>query len=665
MKQALTVLLLITAIQFAFATDYYVSSSTGDDNNNGLSTGTPWETFTKIQNFSFAPGDQILLKKGDVWHQTFKLNSSGTVSQPITISSYGTGINPIIDVIAAYNNLNWTNAVLGSNIWSTPDVPYDPKRLLIDGVEVLDAAEDRDVELGTNIPDLVQWYYDDDAYILKIYSTVSPEYRDIRFSSELYGLSIADEHNINIENIEIIGGYRYCVALSSCSHITLTNLRVGKYANHGMLMGAYKVNGVNFQLCDSVIIDNCIIDTEYTFDYSQAGTASGVSNRGPREGVLFRGTTNCELKNSTVKNYCHANINIFAPATEPGGTQLDERVVQNCKIYNNIITSPDIAYGGRAAIDGFCFDNEIYNNLFVDIAVQNQFNGYNNHIHHNIFKGIKSSPLKTYTTGNAIALQGYYIEAFGNIFENNIMIDCESAGIYISGNNGYGDVTNNIFRNNIIYNCGIVDNYIGLAVATDTNTYSNYGNTLENNLVYNDNSTETILFYNTTMDVTSLNSENNTNDYSISNNIAANPMFLDVLNDDFHLQNTSPCIDSGITPLATVDMDGNSIPYPGTLPDIGIYEYQATLSVDDYLANSSFFIYPNPINNSLFIKNTSNEKIQAITVFDMTGKQIFRKTIGTKNSNQIELNVSEFKQGFYILKLNTSLHSYSKGIIKE
>ncbi|RLD76880.1 MAG: hypothetical protein DRJ07_15570 [Bacteroidetes bacterium] len=662
MDKLLATIIFLLSIQFTFATDYYISSSIGDDNNNGISAATPWKTFTKIQAFSFSPGDNILLKKGDVWNQTFKIYSAGTVIQPIVVSSYGTGEMPIVDVVADHNNLGWMG--IGNNLWSTLEVPYDPKRLLIDGVEVLDAATDLEYELGTNIPDLVQYYYDDELSVFNIYSTDSPTNHDIKFSSEPYALVLSNDHNITIENIEFIGGYRICVAISSCSGITLRNLKVGKYANFGIQMGSYKVNGVNFQLCENVIIDNCIVDSGYTFDYSDAGTVGYTSDRGPREGVLFRGTINCELKNSLVKNYCHANLNIFAPATEPGGDPLDERVVQDCKIYNNTFTSPDIAYGGRAAIDGFCFNNEIYNNLFIDTSVQNQFNGYDNHIHHNIFKRIKSSPLKAWATGNAIAVQGYYLEVKGNVFENNLMIDCESAGFYISGNNGYGDISDNTFRNNSIYNCGTADNNIGIEVATDSNNYSNHGNIFENNLVYNENTDETISFYDTIMNIETLNDNDNTNGYTISNNIGENPLFVEVIEEDFHLQSNSPCIDAGTTPLATSDWDSNAIPFPNTLPDIGIYEFQGTLGLSDEVFDSNLFIYPNPVSNILFIKNKTNEVIEIVTIFDITGKLVYNKTIES-NSTQISLNIFKLKPGFYILNLKSNLNTYTKKINKK
>jgi len=653
---------LLLVVNSVFATDYYISSSAGNDNNDGTSVNTPWQTLAKIKQSSFSAGDKILLKKGDVWYENFKIYSSGTVDKPIIISSYGTGNKPIINVVKSFNTINWVN--LGNNIWSTSDIPYNPKRLLKDDIEILDAAKNREQELGTNIPDLVEWYYDNLTKTLKIYTVDSPLNHDIKFSSKPYAIVLSNLKDIVIDGIEFIGGYAISVAFSSCTRITIKNSKIGEFANYGIQMGAYKVNGVNFQLSDSITIDNCIIDSKYTFDYSLVGAVSGASNRGPREGVLFRGTLNCVLRNSLVKNYCHANINIFAPATKRGGTQLDERVVKNSKIYNNVITSPDIAYGGRVAIDGFCFNNEIYNNLLIDISVQNQFNGYENHIHHNIFKRIKNSPLKSYATGNAVGLQGYYIATYGNIIENNLMIDCESAGYFISGNNSYGDVTKNIFRNNIIYNCGTVDNNIGLRVNKDSNTYSNSGNIIQNNVVYNDSSDQTVYFYGKVKNSINFNYENNTNKYKINANIADNPLFIDIAKGDYHLQSNSPCINAGIIILATTDRDENTIPFSSTLPDIGVYEFQNVLNNPEE-SLLEIHIYPNPIQKTFRIHNYSNENFKSLTIFDIVGKEVFSNYLDLKSNNYAELDISNLQQGIYMLILKSDTNTYIKKIIKK
>ena len=80
-------------------TAYYVSSSTGNDNNDGKSELTPWKTLIRVNATVFSPGDSILLKTGDTWEEELILHGNGAVGDtllPITLSSYGNEGRPII-----------------------------------------------------------------------------------------------------------------------------------------------------------------------------------------------------------------------------------------------------------------------------------------------------------------------------------------------------------------------------------------------------------------------------------------------------------------------------------------------------------------------------------------------------------------------------------------
>ena len=79
------------------ATDYYISSSTGSDANNGLSQNTPWQTLNKLNSLTFSVNDKILFKSGDTWKGMFWLKGSGTNNNPIIIDKYGGTTKPIID----------------------------------------------------------------------------------------------------------------------------------------------------------------------------------------------------------------------------------------------------------------------------------------------------------------------------------------------------------------------------------------------------------------------------------------------------------------------------------------------------------------------------------------------------------------------------------------
>lgn len=69
---------------------YYVSN-TGNDNNDGKSTGQAWKTIGKLNSTTFQAGDQILLKGGQIFIGNLSVNGNGTSSSYIKFGSYGSG----------------------------------------------------------------------------------------------------------------------------------------------------------------------------------------------------------------------------------------------------------------------------------------------------------------------------------------------------------------------------------------------------------------------------------------------------------------------------------------------------------------------------------------------------------------------------------------------
>ena len=91
----------------------YVSSSTGRDSNNGLSENAAVATIHKgLSRIRNGSADWLLLKAGDTWvSQEFGyLEFSGrSGTEPILISSYGTGARPLIET-----GSNGSGAAIGS-----------------------------------------------------------------------------------------------------------------------------------------------------------------------------------------------------------------------------------------------------------------------------------------------------------------------------------------------------------------------------------------------------------------------------------------------------------------------------------------------------------------------------------------------------------------------
>lgn len=128
MKRFLLVLFLIVSLSsWSYATTYYVdntitdthvASATPDCSNYDPSTfacsggfASAYATVADINAGSFSAGDQILFRKGQTWHEQFTLPSVGSSGNPITVSSFGSGAQPMFD--GADVQATWTSESLG------------------------------------------------------------------------------------------------------------------------------------------------------------------------------------------------------------------------------------------------------------------------------------------------------------------------------------------------------------------------------------------------------------------------------------------------------------------------------------------------------------------------------------------------------------------------
>jgi len=117
------VLLVLACCIGARATNYYVSSTSGSDSNNGTSAAMPWKTFSAAGNHinagSFGAGDVIYLKRGDTWNEQLIPPSSGTSGSPIQFDAYGTGAAPVITAAAPIPFVSTSWMYVSGNVWKT------------------------------------------------------------------------------------------------------------------------------------------------------------------------------------------------------------------------------------------------------------------------------------------------------------------------------------------------------------------------------------------------------------------------------------------------------------------------------------------------------------------------------------------------------------------
>ncbi len=126
-------------------------------------------------------------------------------------------------------------------------------------------------------------------------------------------------------------------------------------------------------------------------------------------------------------------------------------------------------------------------------------------------------------------------------------------------------------------------------------------------------------------------------------NINADPLFVDSLNNDFRLQEGSPCIDAGIQDTIIIYNDGQDtliIPpmaYNGSAPDMGAYEFGPSLAIKEELKNQQTYTlnqnYPNPFNPSTTIEFTlPKSEFVELKIYNILGEEV--STLISKKLNQ-------------------------------
>jgi parallel beta-helix repeat protein len=104
---------------------YYVSSSLGNDSNNGLSENSPYASVGKVNSLELQPGDIVRFKCGDTWRtDPLNITRSGSAGQPITFTSYPSGCSnqPVLSGTQqvsgwalAYGSIYVTDLAVGAN----------------------------------------------------------------------------------------------------------------------------------------------------------------------------------------------------------------------------------------------------------------------------------------------------------------------------------------------------------------------------------------------------------------------------------------------------------------------------------------------------------------------------------------------------------------------
>ncbi len=103
-------------------TDAYVASSTPDCTTYnpttfacGSGTASAYATVADINAGHFQPGDQILLRRGEVFREQLTVPSSGTAGRTIVLGAFGSGADPLLNGSSLLSNASFSPYPLASS----------------------------------------------------------------------------------------------------------------------------------------------------------------------------------------------------------------------------------------------------------------------------------------------------------------------------------------------------------------------------------------------------------------------------------------------------------------------------------------------------------------------------------------------------------------------
>ncbi|MEA3478758.1 MAG: T9SS type A sorting domain-containing protein, partial [Bacteroidota bacterium] len=267
----------------------------------------------------------------------------------------------------------------------------------------------------------------------------------------------------------------------------------------------------------------------------------------------------------------------------------------------------------------------------------------------------------------------------GNTIAHNYYGDGQSFGGGIMFYNASARLENNmIYKNHAALGGGL---YIWDSDGGSGNTQM-INNTIVDNeadeyggAIYNDN-TVSYVFNSIIWDNESSGGEELSGDYEVrysdiegeftgEGNIDADPEFIDPDNDDYHIQDYSPCCNMGYKFIViggtmlqspTIDFDGEDRPDNySMIPDIGADEHPFPEGIDNPSGSGlDISVYPNPCADAVRLRLTNNE--QRLTISDLyliSGRKVRELVNGEMmpGTYELEIDVSDLPEGVYFIRL--------------
>ncbi len=529
-------LFLFLTINTAFSTNYYFSTS-GNDSNSGTSTNSPFKSTDKLISLQLFAGDSILFKKGEVFVGNIMIKQSGTIAQPIVISSYGTGSQ--LSILTGASSLrNWSVYSQNTKLYTTT-LPSTVKQLysndkLLDLARYPNAPNYLYANSGMTVGNVQQFSPTTLTQTSGYWVGATVKYRANNWAWEYRKIT-----GFSNGNISYFPDTRYAVAGGNDFFIenkfeqldaknewfyNTTSKQLFLYPESASTMTTANIKAVLFDnavkldsLVSNITISNIIFDK-----YSGNGIYGTARNSNVRiENCAFQNIEEMGVKFYRKANNCFVN-NCFFMDVRGRGISFVESYKNT--ISNNTLKRIGMLPGrGISGVNGYVgivceirdesrnrvldqFDSISNHNIvrhntidstgYIGIRVDGQYNTVEkNIINHAMLTMDDGGGLYCYNTitkssiisnnfvmnsaTQASITNGIYIDnnAYDMSVINNTVLNIPGAGVLINA-----EAHDNIVRSNVLFN-----NYIGVCFS-DWGTTAIYGNKIYKNTIVSNSS---------------------------------------------------------------------------------------------------------------------------------------------------------------------------------
>jgi len=458
MRLITTILLLV--FFKANANVYYVSNS-GSNAANGLTTGTAWQTLSKVNGFTFAANDSILLKCGDTWNEQLLPPRSN-----LYFGQYGTGVKPLITALQTLSGFTNTSG----NIWSVTasNSVKNQNTVIINGAIRAKGRYPNTTYLSSNNAATTQ------TRLVGTGLTGTPNYTGSELVTKGYNW-IIDINKISSQSVDTLNVLTsFTFAVTNYLFFIQNTPSVLDLQNEWCYDSASKLISVYSTSNPSVKIST--IDTLIYLHSKSYIIFDGISfSGGNKQGVRMDTCEHIVIKN------CTSNYNNIAIS----GTVANYITVQSDSILNSLTNAIQLFTPGSYAnaCNNLLIDNNYVLNTNTLVGMGNSGNGSG--------VSIYVAGLTNLITNNRVDSSGYCGIIFAgtnNLVKNNfINTFCftkdDGGGIYTSvGSGPLTYDTGSIIRGNIVLNGIGVTGMIAVGIYLDDNTN---GITVDSNTVSN------------------------------------------------------------------------------------------------------------------------------------------------------------------------------------